>query len=401
MASRVSAMSMSPIDFCSRFCRDESISNLACMSFLHKNSQQILVAGCQKIMYRIDIEKGTVLERIPTESNYTMMKSNRYICAATSTGSVDFFEPKTLQVMKTWLAHTDTISSMDAKNDFLITCGWSKRPHGPPGLDTLAKVYDLKKLEQLSPISFQPGAKYVQVHPKMSTTSVVAAQVGRIHVMDIMNPNDITVLHVPLASYMTFMIMSPSGNVWAIADTDNNLHLWGSPGKVNFCESFNLTEFADAVETAPHMDVDDDTPFASVGMPYYDKQLLSNWGYDRVFKVGKSPPIMDPDVVKQLRPNATGMGVTQIVSNPRRVFRNQVNESRASETNGAPKVVPKYISEKARLSNGHTKERRISNAADSFARLELTSTAENVPKLYDDLLISYGGRKGVADFDFE
>ncbi len=371
------------------------------MSFLHKDSSEILVAGCQKMMYKIDVERGIIIETIPTESNYTMMRSNRYICAATSTGFVDFIDPKTLQVMKTWLAHTDTISSMDAKNDFLITCGWSKRPHGPPGLDTLAKVYDLKRLEQLSPISFQPGAKYVQIHPKMSTASVVAAQNGRVHVIDIMNPNDITVLHVPVASVMTFMIMSPSGNVWAITDIDNNLYLWGSPGKVNFCESYNLTEFADAIEPVPHMDVDDNTPFASIGMPYYDKQLLSNWGYDRVFEVGRPPPTMDPDIIKQLRPNATSMGVTQIVTNPRKVFRNQIDESVAFDTNGAFTVVPKYISEKARNSEVQTKERRLSNAANAFARLALTSTTEDVPKLYEDLLISYGGRKGVADFDFE
>ncbi len=375
--------------------------SLACMSFLHKDSSEILVAGCQKMMYKIDVERGIIIETIPTESNYTMMRSNRYICAATSTGFVDFIDPKTLQVMKTWLAHTDTISSMDAKNDFLITCGWSKRPHGPPGLDTLAKVYDLKRLEQLSPISFQPGAKYVQIHPKMSTASVVAAQNGRVHVIDIMNPNDITVLHVPVASVMTFMIMSPSGNVWAITDIDNNLYLWGSPGKVNFCESYNLTEFADAIEPVPHMDVDDNTPFASIGMPYYDKQLLSNWGYDRVFEVGRPPPTMDPDIIKQLRPNATSMGVTQIVTNPRKVFRNQIDESVAFDTNGAFTVVPKYISEKARNSEVQTKERRLSNAANAFARLALTSTTEDVPKLYEDLLISYGGRKGVADFDFE
>lgn len=375
--------------------------NLACMSFLHKDSSQILVAGCQHVMYRIDVEKATVIEKIPTESEYTMMRLNRYICAATSTGSVDFIDPKTLQVMKTWFAHTDTISSMDAKNDFLITCGWSKRPYGPPGLDTLAKVYDLKRLEQLAPISFQPGAKYVQIHPRMSTTSVVAAQVGRIHVIDIMNPNDITVMQVPLANVMTFMIMSPSGNVWAIADTENNLHLWASPGKVSFCESYNITEFADAVEPVPHMGVDDDTPLATIGMPYYDKPLLSNWGYDRVFEVGKPSPVMDPEITKQLRPNSTGMGIMQSVSSPRKVFRNQVDDSGDFETDGASTVVPKYISEKTRDSNSHTKERRISNAADAFARLELMSTAEDVPKAYGDLLISYSGRKGVADFDFE
>ena len=376
---------------------------LACMSFLRKESSEILVAGCQQVMYKINVEAGTISEMIPAPSNYTMMRFNRYICAATSTGHVDFIDPKTLQVVKTWLAHTDTISSMDAKNDFLITCGWSKRPHGPPGLDTLAKVFDLKKLGQLSPISFQPGAKYVQIHPKMSTTTIVAAQNGRIHVIDIMDPNDITVLQVPLQTVMSFMMMSPSGNIWAIADMDNNLHLWGSPSKVNFCDNYKVTEFADVVEPVPHMDWDDDLPLARVGMPYYDKPLLSNWGYDRTFEVGRPPPVIDHNVAKQLRTNTSGMGTIQVVKNPRKMLRNQVDESNVSDSNGTSTVIPKYISEKAAISivQNKTKERRLSNAADAFARLALTSTAEDVPKLYEDLQIRYGGRKGVADFDFE
>lgn len=380
--------------------RDETMLRLACMSFVHKGCSELLVAGCQNLMYRIDAEKATVIEKIPTKSQYTIMKFNRYVCAATSTGSVDLIDPKTLQVVKTWLAHTDTISSMDAKNDSLITCGWSKRPHGPRGLDTLAKVYDLKRLEQLPPISFQPGAMDVQLHPKMSTTSVVASQTGRIHVIDIMNPNDIAVLQVPLGSgSMILMVISPSGNVWAIADTDNNLSLWASPGKLNFCESYSSTEFADVVDPVPHLDHDEGKSLATIGMPYYDKPLLSNWGYDRVFDVGKPTPIINSEVFKQSRPNASGIG--EIAPNPRKGYRNQVDESGDFETSGVSAIVPKYISEKARTTNGHTKERRVSNAADAFARLELTSTLEDVPKAYEDLLISYSGRKGVADFDFE
>ncbi|KAK4695437.1 hypothetical protein P7C71_g2328, partial [Lecanoromycetidae sp. Uapishka_2] len=206
---------------------------------------------------------------------------------------------------------------------------------------------------------------------------------------------------IPAVGYMTFMVMSPSGNLWAVADTDNNLKIWGSPGKVNFCESYNIPEFADALEPVPQMDVDDDTPFARIGMPFYDKPLLSNWGYDRVFEIGKPSPIMDPDIVKQLRPNAAGTGALHVSPNPRKVYRNQVDESGDFETNGASTVVPKLIGEKARHSRDRTKERRISNAADAFARLALISTAEDVPRLYEDLTISYSGRKGVADFDFE
>lgn len=42
--------------------------NLYCMSFLGKDSSEILVAGCQSTMYRIDVEKGVVLQEVDLQS---------------------------------------------------------------------------------------------------------------------------------------------------------------------------------------------------------------------------------------------------------------------------------------------------------------------------------------------
>lgn len=233
--------------------------DLSCMSFFGKESPHILVAGCQNVMYKIDVDKGHVVARFPTVSEYTMMRYSKYICAATSSGAVDFLNPVTLQVVKTWQAHTSKINSMDVKNDNLVTCGWSTRLYGhSPSLDTLARVFDLKRLESIAPIPFHAGAAFVQIHPKMSTTCVVSSHNGQIHVTDIMNADNVKMLHVTVTSSMTALVMSPSGNVWAVADQDNNIMLWGSPNKMQFSESINATEFADEVVPVPHMAVDAD-----------------------------------------------------------------------------------------------------------------------------------------------
>lgn len=42
--------------------------NLCCMSFLGKESPEILVAGCQSTMYKIDVEKGVVLQEVDLHS---------------------------------------------------------------------------------------------------------------------------------------------------------------------------------------------------------------------------------------------------------------------------------------------------------------------------------------------
>lgn len=233
--------------------------HLSCMSFLGKDNSYILVAGCQKVMFKVDVQQGSIVEKMPANSEYIMMKNARlYICAATSTGSVEFLHPQTLQVVKTWNAHSSKISSMDSGHDYLVTCGWSTRPYGNPSLDTIAKVYDLKRLEQLAPISFPAGAAFVQVHPKLSTTSVVASQNGQVHVADIANTDQVRVVHMTLSSFMTVMVMSASGNVWAIVDQDNTIQLWGSQHKLSFCDAPRPTEFADAVTPVPHMAVDSD-----------------------------------------------------------------------------------------------------------------------------------------------
>ena len=229
------------------------------MSFLGKDNSQILVAGCQKFMFKIDVQQGSIVEKLPATSEYIMLKNARlYICAATSTGSIDFLHPQSLGVVKTWNAHSSKISSIDAGHDYLVTCGWSTRSYGNPSLDTIAKVYDLKRLEQLAPISFPAGAAFVQVHPKLATTSVVASQNGQVHIADIANTDQARVVHMSLSSSMTLMVMSASGNVWAIVDQDNAIQLWASHPKLNFCDTPRPTDFADAVAPVPHMTVDSD-----------------------------------------------------------------------------------------------------------------------------------------------
>ena len=241
------------------FAREPSMKNLCCMTFLGKDNQFILAAGCQKIMYKIDADRGQIVEAIPTDSEYTILKNCRYICAATNLGSIEFLDPLNLQVIKKWQAHTSKINCMDAKTEFLVTCGWSNRPFGPPQLDALAKVFDLKKLEQLPPMPFPTGAAFAQIHPKMSTTSVLGSHNGQVQIVDLMNPNGATIMfHVPVTRSMTLMAMSPSGSAWAIADQDNAIHLWGSPEKLQFAETFNPTEFADPAARVRPIAVDED-----------------------------------------------------------------------------------------------------------------------------------------------
>ena len=83
-----------------------------------------------------------------------MRRTGQYICAANCTGAIHILDANSLKLVRTWQAHSSVVSDMDARADFLVTCGLSQRQqHG--------MMHD-----PLAPIPFQPGAAFVRMHPK-------------------------------------------------------------------------------------------------------------------------------------------------------------------------------------------------------------------------------------------
>ena len=101
--------------------------DLRCMAFIGKGpaSEEVVVAGCQQQMYRINFEKGSVTDTIPSPVPFTMMRrSGQYICASAHDGSIHILDPKTLAIVQKWQAYAGTVNDMDARGDYLLTCGW-------------------------------------------------------------------------------------------------------------------------------------------------------------------------------------------------------------------------------------------------------------------------------------
>src|SRR5258707_14102614 len=116
-----------------------------------------------------------------------MRRAGQYICAANCTGAIHILDSTTLRLVRSWQAHSSIVSDMDARADFLVTCGLSQRQQHGLMHDPLANVFDLKTLSPLAPIPFQPGAAFIRMHPKMSTTSIVASQTVQLQLVDLMN----------------------------------------------------------------------------------------------------------------------------------------------------------------------------------------------------------------------
>ncbi|CAI7584313.1 unnamed protein product [Penicillium bialowiezense] len=370
---------------------DEMI-DLRCMSFTAQTNR-IIIAGCQRVMFTVDIDKGTIVDKLPTEHGYTMMKKSRYLCAATDTGSVNALSLGDFSVVKSWKAHGTAVNDMDARNDLLVTCGFSARHLGAPIVDPLANVYDLKTLTPLPPIPFHAGAAYVRMLPKLHTTSFVASQTGQLQVIDLMNPNSVN-LRQANVTLMLGIDLSPSGEALAIIDAEASIHLWGSPSKIHFNEMSKETEFADVPTRPPQVEWSPDTPLSMAGMPYYHERLHSAWPSHLVFEVGDPPAPLDQSLLPYLRPAEMG----HHAPNPRKTRRYQAENTRAMTIAEPALIAPKFLSEKARE---YSKlDGLIGDTAEALAGAKINGESDDDPLLkYSNVEIKYS-RFGVDDFDF-
>ena len=377
--------------------QDPQMTDLRCLCST-TNPNQLLVAGCQPLFFIVDVERGTIAEQHSAASRYTLLRKGRYICAATNDGKIHVLSLADYSIVKVWDAHA-SITDMDARNDFLVTCGVSVRSLSAPVVDPLAKVYDLKNLKSLPAIPFQGGAAYIRLHPKLQTTSFVASQTGRWQVVDIMNSTNAVVKQFNV-TLMTGMEVSSSGDAIAVSDQAGMVCLWSSMPEARFNSMSKETLFADpAPAHVPHVEWND-TPFNTVGMPYYSERLLSAWPSQLVFEVGAPPIQLEPTLLPVLQP--TEMGYVGPNLNPRRLHRYQSENMRGGYV-ATSIAAPKFLSEKTKEVALDESPPHPSSTADALAGLSLNGraqTEEDRMLKYNKVEIKYS-RFGVDDFDFQ
>lgn len=205
------------------------------------------------------------------------MKRDKYICAATIGGTIDLIDTTSLQVVKTLETSTAQINDMDARNGYLVTCGWVNRAQGRQ-LSTLANVYDLRTMTQLSPIPAHAGAAFAQMHPKMSSTCILCSQHGNLQTVDLMNPSSAMPLNqAALANFVSGLVVAPSGDAMAVLDGGQFVILRGGSLQVQFTEYIkHPLAWGDTPQTLPQIDIDD------TSMSVNSLSHLSTMNTDRV-----------------------------------------------------------------------------------------------------------------------
>ncbi|KAK3994582.1 PAB-dependent poly(A)-specific ribonuclease subunit PAN2 [Cladorrhinum sp. PSN332] len=380
----------------------EDMKDLRCMSFTSKGASEIIVAGWQSGMFVIDVNKGEIVKQIRTEHYYSIMKKSRNnICAATDKGCVNLLDPVSFGVIRGWQAHATCINDMDAKGDFIVTCGGhNKHQPGAVTLDSYVNVYDLRNMASMKPIPFPSLAAYVRVHPKMLTTTIVTSRHGQMHVVDIMNPTTSNVRYANIMSYVTLFDVAPSGRALAIAD-DSTIHLWGSSNdSIPFTDVAPPPVLPEPEEPPPPTDWSYDKPLSMVGMPFYRDPLLSAWPVDIISDMGAAPVRLDQSYLNTLHHGEWGY----FGPNTKKLRRNYIEDARSK----TPSTVrPKFLSERRRESvmspgQGQTEDGGYDQASaslDSSSPHKIQSLEMEPPPMYSLLEIMYS-KFGVDDFDF-
>ena len=131
-------------------------------------------------------------------------------------------------------------------------------------------------------------------------------------------------------------------------------------------------------------------------MPYYREQLLSAWPTHLVSEIGAPPEKIDSKFMNTLSNIEYGM----YGRNTRGLKRNQAINTRLSDRSSGSMQAPKFLSEKARESQGAgTLDRRMSEIVDTLGAAELSSLKAEVPFMYRNVEIKYS-KFGIDDFDF-
>ncbi|KAF2485463.1 ubiquitin carboxyl-terminal hydrolase-domain-containing protein [Neohortaea acidophila] len=372
--------------------------DLRCMSFTTAAATEVVVAGCQRDMYRIDVEKGTIIETLAHEPHiaFTLMRwTNQYICAASHDGSIHLLDTKTLSLANSWKAYAGTVNDMDARGDYLLTCGWAQQQYQGLALERLVRVFNLKTQKSVAPVTFSQGAAFVRMHPKLSSTCIVVSQMGAVQSIDVQNP-DIPVMRFvqTFDAQLTGLELMPSGKGFAMADSHCQITLWGSPAKLQFTEFTQPIEMPDAAAPVKNMDWSPDVALNLIGMPFYREALLSGWSNGLVHEVGAPPSKMDGSMFTGMRKFEHGL----VGPNLHHGRRYEVTDTRSllKDPNSIP--APKFLSEQKKDEDGHYEiERRFSE--DIGKTLKGLTLQDSPPLYYQRQKMAYS-RFGVDDFDF-
>ncbi|KAF9583086.1 poly(A)-specific ribonuclease [Lunasporangiospora selenospora] len=351
---------------------------------------EIVVAGQQDKLLAVNIIRGVITKKVETESEIVVMKKSRLLVCGSTRGDLILSDPRTLSEEHRIQAHTGTISDLDVSGNLIVTCGFSER-QGTLIIDPLVKVYDMRTMRSLAPIPFPNGPSFLKMHPKLSTTVCIASQTGQFQLCDIGNlTTGIQFYQINTNNYVNCFDISFTGEMVALGDSSNVVHVWADKTEPQM-NHFSSPVSAPTIQMPPSVVVGEGDPLSSVGMPYYQEQILSAWPAKTIFPVGRKPEAIPTAILDNMKM----IDFVGYAPNPGLRLRNQA----PSLPKVAIRDTPKFRSEQQKEIYFGKRKGSIPVAMDYEGELDVDLSTGEIPKHYKRVEIKYS-KFGVEDFDF-
>jgi len=360
----------------------------------------------------MNVNSGRVVRRTPADAAIThLAKSGRYVCAGTAQGTIQLRDPRTLQLEHRLTAHHGGLIDMQAEGHLIYSLGWTLR-QGHRVAEPFIKVHDVRSMQALVPIPMTApgGPSRLAIHPKRASLVAVATPQSQFQVVDTHSPGQSQFFSLPSGAYITSLAFSTSAEELAFGESDGSLRLWSNAAEGGRAVRFNAYPTAplalpDYAPPPPVIEWRADTPLSRIGMPHYDKRLLSAPDYDTYWS-DASPLFtmrapLDEQVLSQLQ-DVQGVGFAPLPAH----LRGQRNR-----LVGSDEVLGRYDrsgklkrSALTRLRGGRGARRvnvqfHSERAASNEDGDPWTDVAGGMPAYYALMTIQYS-RFGVEDFDF-
>ncbi|ORY23812.1 ubiquitin carboxyl-terminal hydrolase-domain-containing protein [Naematelia encephala] len=394
----------------------DSTRSLRSMTPNPTNSHEVLAGGTGQMLLA-NTSRGEVVRRVdPPNPIVHLAPLQRNVVSSSLNGQVTILDPRTgfkpASNIAPVRAHTGGLNGADAHGYIVCTWGWTHMS-GHPMPDPMVKLYDVRTLRALPPISFAAGPAFCLVHPTDPSKLLISSQTGMLQVVDMADSGASTLQQLHVNSYITSMTLSPGGDYLAFGDGDGQLHLWTThetgeramtmdDGSL-LLPPFNgydgvKPEWPDPVDPPPSINWSDETPLNLIGMPYYDEPLLSNFppaDYAPITSPFFNPPEPIPPSVLSTMKMVDFVGYA---SNPKELrgkryvvtARPGAGKRATGKAVGRRDSAPRFRSEKDRKA-----QQSVSLDID-----EETVPYGQMPKFYRKVEIKYS-KFGVEDFDFD
>ncbi|KAJ3902046.1 ubiquitin carboxyl-terminal hydrolase-domain-containing protein [Lentinula edodes] len=363
------------------------------MNFATSSTMTALSTSGSELLL-INAMTGNLLRQTTIPSIATHLEfSHNILLSGSADGYLRAYDPRTGNIRNggsesVVKAHYGGIQGLQTTGNFVFTIGMSLR-QAHPFPDPLVKVYDLRNMRALPPISFAASPAFINVVPNRSATIAVTSNSGSISIVDASNfggiSNDFSQIE-DLTSFVTAVAISPTGAYLACGDADGMIHL---KSQVEGDEVVPLNgfegrpvEWANPPEPLPELEWSDSTPLNTIGLPRYKTQLLSAWTPQ--FNSSKTVSFPPPQKIP-----------VQVL-NTMKMNDNVAYAPLPKELRGRRNMV---ALEKKKL-GGRFRSGKSGTGDHELESPLLEYVGDDVPTIYRHVEIEYS-KFGVEDFDFE